>query len=370
MPNKTPSLPLRSGPDGLRNRVQYGSCVAESNRAALEGGARVRLIFVLRCTLGAILLAAAVSFDCLAQQQNLGEIQDQLARGRYMVVTGHCNNCHTANYQAREGDVPESEWLTGRKVGHRGPWGTTYPTNLRLNVHAMSEAEWVSYSGSLKTRPGMAWWSLRDTSTQDLTAMYRFIKSLGPSDKPSHPFIPAGATPEGAVIQLVAPQAKPAVKPPERTAATAERPLAESGTQPSVASNELLARGQYMIVTGHCNNCHTQDYGRLEARVPEREWLKGSEMGHRGEWGTTFPTNLRINVAAMTEEQWVTYVKSTKALPPMPWWALHQTEMGDLRAMYQFIRALGPPGEPSPTHLPPGEVSKPPYAQWPTSLAE
>lgn len=37
--------------------------------------------------------------------------------------------------------MPEGEWLTGDVVGFRGPWGTSYPTNLRLSLGAMTEAQ-------------------------------------------------------------------------------------------------------------------------------------------------------------------------------------------------------------------------------------
>jgi len=32
-----------------------------------------------------------------------------LERGKYMVVTGHCNNCHTDGYSANSGNIPESK---------------------------------------------------------------------------------------------------------------------------------------------------------------------------------------------------------------------------------------------------------------------
>src|SRR5882724_2198222 len=49
-----------------------------------------------------------------------------LDRGKYMLIVGGCNDCHTADFAARSGDVPEREWLKGSgKVGFSGPWGTT-----------------------------------------------------------------------------------------------------------------------------------------------------------------------------------------------------------------------------------------------------
>lgn len=54
-----------------------------------------------------------------------------IERGRYLVKVGGCNDCHTAGYGMSAGKVPEKDWLQGDQLGWHGPWGTTYPTNLR-----------------------------------------------------------------------------------------------------------------------------------------------------------------------------------------------------------------------------------------------
>ena len=54
-----------------------------------------------------------------------------LARGKYLVTIGGCNDCHTAGYAMTNGKVPEKDWLAGDRLGWRGPWGTTYAVNLR-----------------------------------------------------------------------------------------------------------------------------------------------------------------------------------------------------------------------------------------------
>src|SRR5258707_61437 len=84
-----------------------------------------------------------------------------IERGRYLVTVGNCNDCHPANFPPRDGKVPESEWLLGGgPLGLRGPWGTTYASNLRLTASRMSEAEWVTFLKTLKTRPPMPWFNL------------------------------------------------------------------------------------------------------------------------------------------------------------------------------------------------------------------
>ena len=141
-------------------------------------------------------LAAALAGPVLAQQ---GDI----ARGRYVAVIGGCNDCHTPGYPQKGGQVPESEWLTGAPVGFRGPWGTSYPTNLRLRLNAMTEAQWVAYAKKLETRPPMPWFNLRAMSEVDLRAFYKFVKSLGPAGKPAPDYVPPNAEPKTPYIVFV-----------------------------------------------------------------------------------------------------------------------------------------------------------------------
>src|SRR5262245_32966476 len=59
-------------------------------------------------------------------------------RGRYLVKTAGCNDCHTPGYAVTSGGVAENLWLTGDSLGWQGPWGTTYPINLRLYMHSIT----------------------------------------------------------------------------------------------------------------------------------------------------------------------------------------------------------------------------------------
>ena len=74
-------------------------------------------------------------------------------RGRYLVTVGGCNDCHTPGYLVKAGNVPEDRWLVGDSIGFSGPWGTTYPSNLRRLLANMSEDDWVRYARTLETRP-------------------------------------------------------------------------------------------------------------------------------------------------------------------------------------------------------------------------
>src|SRR5574337_1835142 len=63
--------------------------------------------------------------------------QDPIARGRYLTEVAGCNDCHTPGYAQRGGQVPEAQRLMGSDVGFSGPWGVSYPANLRLSVEGM-----------------------------------------------------------------------------------------------------------------------------------------------------------------------------------------------------------------------------------------
>ncbi len=124
---------------------------------------------------------------------------------------------------------------------------------------------------------------------------------------------------------------------------------------------QQIERGRYLVKTTGCNDCHTPRYAQRGGNVAEKDWLIGDTMGWHGPWGTTYPTNLRKTVRAMTEQQWLEYAGSVKTRPPMPWFSLHAMEQGDLRAIYHFVRSLGDSGHAVPAALPPGQKPATPY---------
>ena len=96
--------------------------------------------------------------------------------------------------------VSEQQWLTGDRLGWRGPWGTTYPSNLRLALSRLSEDEWVHNARTLSYRPPMPWFALRDMDETDLRAFYRFVRALGPAGEPAPAWLPPGAQAQGMAV--------------------------------------------------------------------------------------------------------------------------------------------------------------------------
>ena len=141
--------------------------------------------------------------------------------------------------------------------------------------------------------------------------------------------------------------------------------------EPLKASKEQVSRGRYLLTVGNCNDCHTAGFAPGEGKVPEKDWLLGDgKLGLVGPWGTTYATNLRLSLSKMTEDQWVKYATTLKTRPPMPWFNLNQWTDPDLRAFYQYVRQLGPVGEPVSAYVPPGKTPPAPHIQWPAPPAQ
>jgi mono/diheme cytochrome c family protein len=151
-------------------------------------------------TVAAFCCALLLAVPALAQDKKKADPQAE--RGRYLIKIAGCNDCHTAGYAPTGGKIPESEWLTGDALGWRGPWGTTYPTNLRLYMQDLTEDQWVKKARTLMARPPMPWFNVRDMTNSDLRALYRYIRLLGPAGKPAPAYVPSGETPAGPFVQF------------------------------------------------------------------------------------------------------------------------------------------------------------------------
>jgi mono/diheme cytochrome c family protein len=142
----------------------------------------------------------------------------------------------------------------------------------------------------------------------------------------------------------------------QTTAGTAAKPAADG---------KAIDRGRYLAKIAGCNDCHTPGYMEKNGKVPEAQWLTGDSFGWRGPWGTTYPVNLRLYMQTLTEDEWLKAAATMEARPPMPWYVFREMTRDDLRALYRFIRHLGPAGQQAPAYVPPDKEPKPPYATFP-----
>lgn len=128
-----------------------------------------------------------------------------------------------------------------------------------------------------------------------------------------------------------------------------------------VTATSDVAAGRYLVVVGGCNDCHTPGWATSNGATPEAQWLVGNPLGRRGPWGTTYAQNLRLIPASMSEDDFVAMLRTRKDRPPMPWMNLNRVQERDARAIYRFIKSLGPRGESMPPGLAPGEEPSTPY---------
>ncbi len=131
------------------------------------------------------------------------------------------------------------------------------------------------------------------------------------------------------------------------------------------ASSALVERGRYLVNVAGCNDCHTPGYAAAEGQVSEKLWLTGDALGWSGPWGTTYATNLRLYMTRHTEASWLQTARHFKPRPPMPWFNVHAMSDRDLRALYRYVRHLGPAGEPAPAYVPPGGTPQGPAVRFP-----
>lgn len=128
-------------------------------------------------------------------------------------------------------------------------------------------------------------------------------------------------------------------------------------------SHKLLEHGKYLVAIGGCNDCHTAGYSQSGGTLPEESWLTGNAVGFNGPWGTTYAENLRLVFNNMSLDEWLESATQPKR-PPMPWFSLRDMSEKDLIAIYQYVRHLGPAGEPAPEYVPPNAEINTPYIEF------
>jgi mono/diheme cytochrome c family protein len=134
---------------------------------------------------------------------------------------------------------------------------------------------------------------------------------------------------------------------------------AQSG--PALPSAATLARGRALVVFGTCNDCHTPGWREADGKVAVGRWMTGSSIGFRSASGTSYPTNVRLEFQSLAESRWLQAVHTRGGHPPMVWEDLRALPDADLRAIYAFIKSLGPAGVLAPVAIPPWREPATPF---------
>jgi mono/diheme cytochrome c family protein len=171
------------------------------------------LMLVLVIGLVMITLAGCTSASARASSDEPAPFvtaTSQAAAGEYLTIVGGCNDCHTPGWNESFGQVPSENRLTGVELGFRGPWGTSYPANLRLSVQGKSNTEWITMIRGRRGMPPMPWMNLHLMNQRDLEAIYAYLVSLGPKGEPAPAYVPPDREPATpyVVLEPVMPKGK------------------------------------------------------------------------------------------------------------------------------------------------------------------
>lgn len=154
--------------------------------------------------------------------------QELIARGKYLVTTGGCDDCHTPKIYTANGPVTDTtRLLSGFQQGGTlpaldvkyvapgnwvatesnfsawvGPWGISYASNLTpdnaTGIGALSEEMFIKtlregkYMGvGRPLLPPMPWPTIGQMTDEDLKAIYAYLKTIHPiSNKVPEPTPP------------------------------------------------------------------------------------------------------------------------------------------------------------------------------------
>ena len=155
---------------------------------------------------------------------------------------------------------------------------------------------------------------------------------------------------------------------------------AAQGQAPAADPKIQLARGEYLVATGGCADCHSPkiftpkgpvpDPARFLAGTPAQVkvppvppgvltpdgWgamTTGDQTVWAGPWGVSFAANLTpdrtTGIGNWTEAAFVNSMRTGKhkgalreILPPMPWQALSKMSDSDLKAMFSYLKSIKP----------------------------
>ena len=176
------------------------------------------------------------------------------------------------------------------------------------------------------------------------------------------------------------------------TAVACSEPTTQRSTS-ATSSPATIARGEYLVTIGGCNDCHTPfkmgpkgpepDTSRMLSGHPEQfviaapakmtsaEWMMASaptNTAHSCPWGVSFTANLtpdqNTGLGIWTEEMFMKALRtgrhmgvSREILPPMPWFNYGKMTDADLKAVYAYLRSIPAIHNRVPDPLPPANIA-------------
>jgi hypothetical protein len=146
---------------------------------------------------------------------------------------------------------------------------------------------------------------------------------------------------------------------------------------PAMSETELIKRGEYLVITSACHDCHSPkvmthegpmpDTSRLMSGHPKNdpvpavpanssEWILFNQnlTAFVGPWGVSYSANLTPHATGTESwsfDQFRTAIRKGKykgmegsrdLLPPMPWQMYRSMNDDDLQAIFTYLKSLKP----------------------------
>src|SRR5688572_5669786 len=172
---------------------------------------------------------------------------------------------------------------------------------------------------------------------------------------------------------------------------TEENPQLADGSASVMSQEELLAKGEHLVITSVCDDCHSPkkynkgmpepDMSRrlsghpadlkikpYDAKTIKDGWVLGNEhfTAWVGPWGVSYSANLTPDKATgignWTEEQFFLAIREGKfhglkdgrtLLPPMPWPNFAKFTDDELRAIFTYLKSIPAVNNAVPAPVPP-----------------
>lgn len=170
----------------------------------------------------------------------------------------------------------------------------------------------------------------------------------------------------------------------------------DTASEPSepktMTKEEMVKRGDYIVTTSGCNDCHSPkipmspmpDSTRLLSGHPAKDplppltkadlstpWIRLTPdlTAFVGFWGISYAANLTpdstTGIGAWTEAQFINTIRSGKhlgngrdILPPMPWPFVAKMTDDDLKAVFAYLHSLPPVNNKVPAPVSPPDLAK------------
>lgn len=176
--------------------------------------------------------------------------------------------------------------------------------------------------------------------------------------------------------------------------ASAAAAVAEQDPKAAAKDPKRIARGEYLVKTMGCHDCHTPH--KLGPKGPERDmsraltghpegmvmppgpklppgpwvWVgAGTMTAFSGPWGVSFTANLtpdpETGLGKWTEEMFISTMKTGRQqgkgrpiLPPMPYFVVAELNDEDIKSLFAYLQSLPPVKNRVPQPVDPPEGGK------------